>query len=160
VAGFSGEVAEELEGIDAVGVIFEPGLLGLAERCVAEPNYTLNIRVGTGEGSGQGIPGAVIRIVEDTDRAKGRIVPGEQDGFIGHITFLIQDQEGQLVVIVIFVFRELGEIVVFPEGLQQGEEIVVFRDVELGNVSAAQAKILVNVVGEVFQLLRGLFTGQ
>jgi len=31
-SGGSGEVAEEFEGIDAVGVVVEPGLLGVAKR--------------------------------------------------------------------------------------------------------------------------------
>lgn len=161
----SGQVAKEFEGIDAIGVVFEAGLLGVAEwdnrACGGPPAYDrLDIGMVTGEGGGERLAGTAISIMEDTDRAKGRVVPGQQDRFIGHIRFFIEDQEGQLVVVVVFIFRDLGEVVVFSKGLQQGEEIVVFGYVKLGNVAAAQAKVLIDVVGELFELVHGLIAGQ
>lgn len=113
-----------------------------------------------GEGCGEWIAGVVIRIVKDADGAKGGFILNQQDGFIGQVGLLVEDQEGQLVVVVVSVFRELGEVVVFPEGLKEGEEIVVFGYIELGYVAAAKAKVLIDVVGEVFEVVHGLFAGQ
>ena len=62
-----------------------------------------------GQGRGD-LTGFVVLIVQDADGAEGGFVLGEEDGSVdtagtvAHVELFIQDQQGELVVVVVFVF--------------------------------------------------------
>lgn len=160
LVGQSGQVTEEFKGIDAIGIIFKARLLRFAEGCKPAANDGLNIGMIPAKGWGKRVAGAVIRIVKDANRTERRIVPGEQNGFVGHVDFFVQDEERQLVVVIVLVFDQLREVIVFPERLEKMQEIIVVRHIELGYVAAPEAKILINVVGKRFEFGHRLFARQ
>ena len=59
-----------------------------------------------------------------------------------------------------FIPGQVRQVIIFAKGLQQGQKIVVFRDIQLGDVAAAESEVLINVVGQSFQLLLRLPAGQ
>ncbi len=65
------------------------------------------------------------------DGREGRSSFVQNDAPIGHVVLLVEDEDGQLVVVVVFVFVVVGQVFVFLECLEQGHEIVLLRHVEV-----------------------------
>jgi hypothetical protein len=169
------QAAEELQGIHSIGIIGEAGVLGPAKwdkggegagwrdggGCCSDEVLSLtydalDVLVTDEEGKGV-FSGAVIFIVQYADGAKGGAGLNEEDGLVGHIVLFIQNEQGELVVVIVLVFGEFAEVIVPAEGFQQGEEVVFFGYIELGHVAAAQSEIQVYIVGQPVEVVPGLF---
>ena len=98
------QVQQKLHGIHPVGIVIEPGLLGLAKGYALPPHNALDFRMTAGKDEGQRLAWPVKGVVEDADGTEGRRVFGKEDRPVGHIGLLIEDQQGQLVVEIVLVF--------------------------------------------------------
>src|SRR3982751_5169347 len=88
----------------------------------------------------------IILVIDLTDGREKMAVFDEQQGFIGHVKFLVKDMQGQVVVIIIPVLVMVCQPVIFSENSEQGHEIIATRQIQLGYISAPPAEIEVNII--------------
>jgi hypothetical protein len=107
---------------------------------------------------GEGVfAGAIIFIVQYAEGAKGGVGLYQEDGLVGDIILSIQDEQGELVVVIMLVFGQVGEVIVPAKGFQQEEEVVLLGYIELGDVATAQSEIQVYIVGQPVEVVPGFF---
>jgi len=112
------QIPQELQGIHPVGIVVEARLLGLSELGIPMAHHALDIRV-VRQRALRPVCG-IIFVIQYADGAERGAIFRQQDRLIAHIVLFIQDEQGQLVIVVMLVPGKIGEVIIPPEGLQEG----------------------------------------
>src|SRR5581483_2291786 len=144
--------------INTIGIIGKRGLLRSTKGYMVVACYTLHIVV-IRQFFFYLLQVGIVFKIQLTDRRKKCFAFVQYNALVGHVILSVQYQHGQYVIVVVFVFMMIGQVVVFFKRFQQGHKIVLVGYIQLGNIATAQAKIQVHIIGQAGKVFHGFVAG-
>ena len=90
---------------------------------------------------------------------KNRLIFSEQCGSVGHVVLMVEYDQAQLVIVVVFVFMVILQVLVIIKGIYKFFEVIALRYKQFCNVAAAKAIVGMYVMRQGTKLFIGFAAG-